>query len=129
MQSGEEITLKVLSAALKIIKGSDYKVAINLPEKGDEDLRWFTRTSAPKGWIEQTREKQHEYSRRYQEIFNEGLSLSPAQLQPFYTETPTEMDDDPPADTKRRKRSRRSQQVGYSFRNFAYEGQQVVSIY
>ena len=99
-----------------------------MPERGSEDLRWFTRTSAPSGWTETTHERQREYQRRYQNMGKAGLGVPP-QIQPFYAETPTEMADNPPATTKRRKRALRGQQVGYAFRHFAPVGQQVVSKY
>ena len=42
-------------------KNLNWKRAIHLPERAGEDLRWFTRTSAPEGWIDSTHERQHDH--------------------------------------------------------------------
>ena len=104
--------------------GLDWKVELFLPERGDVDLRWFTRTSAPQGWIEAEEERLHE-----QAEWAKGKGKTPRTpnvIQPFFREGPTDLPDNPPANTQRRKRQRRANLVGYAHRLFASPGQQVV---
>ena len=60
-------------------KNLDWKRAIHLPERAGEDLRWFTRTSAPEGWIDSTHERQREYARRDPSMHEGGLGV-PVQM-------------------------------------------------
>lgn len=102
-----------------------WKRSIMLPER-DEDLRWFTRTSAPQGWIEEMDDRQRAHAER---VKGKGKGKAPpVVLQPFYTAAPTDMAGTPAAETSRRKRQRRANQVGYSFRIFASPGQRVVVV-
>ena len=104
-------------------KGLDWKRAVMLPERG-EDLRWFTRTSAPEGWI-----SAQTAARRSAVALAKGRGkgkVPPILIQPFFTKGATEMADDPELTTARRKRARRAQNRDYAFRIFASEGQRVV---
>ena len=93
---------------------------IPLPERR-EDLRWFTRTSAPAGWREET-----EARRREPMLKGKGKGKPPPVLiQPLYMANATVMPDDPTANTVRRKRARRAQQRDYAFRIFVSAGDAV----
>ena len=107
-------------------KGLDWKRAIALPERG-EDLRWFTRTSAQPGWSEFVQDHIREEAQR-QLAKGRGKCI-PVPIQAFYAQDPTAMEDDPEANTSRRKRARRAQKVGYAHRVFAPPGQRVACGY
>ena len=103
-------------------KNLDWRRAIQLPER-DEDLRWFTRTSAQPGWMEFVDDYIRDAAQRH---ISKGKGKGmPVPIQPFYAQNPTAREDDPEVNTARRKRARRAQQVGYAHRIFAPTGQRV----
>ena len=105
-------------------KGLDWVREIHIPEKGGEDLRWFTRTSAPPRWAEEEEARQ-----ALARETAKGKGQKPRTLiQPVYTAGATDMQGNPEMVTKRRRRSKRANDVGYAHRIFAPEGEEVVSV-
>ena len=105
-------------------KGVDWIRDIHIPERGGEDLRWFTRTSAPPHWAEE-----EEARRALAREEAKGKGRKPRTvIQPVYTAGATDMQGNPEMVTKRRRRSKRANDVGYAHRIFAAEGEEVVSV-
>jgi len=103
-------------------KGNKWIREIHIPEQGDEDLRWFTRSGAPEGWHEEAAAANE---RKGKGKGKQKTKQAPRVIQPYWHQGATQMLDDPPLDTGRQKRTRRAQNRDYAFRIFVAEGQQV----
>ena len=95
---------------------------LHIPEKKGEDLRWFTRSSAPANWVQQMTDREA----RLQEVAK-GYGKTPPRrsIQPYWRLSATHMEGNPDVMTRRQKRQHRANMAGYAFRNFVPEGQEV----
>ena len=117
-------------------KATGWLRAVRMPEH-NEDLRWFTRTTAPAGWHARARDRASASAMslspgtddvEMEEGKGTGKGKSkrmPVLIQPLWRPDATEMDDGPEVNTARRKRQRRAHTRDYAFRIFAEDGQQV----
>ena len=102
-------------------KGIAWMRQVKLPLL-DEDLRWFTRSSAPDGWQE---ERLQLIALENEERKGRGKGPRwPMLIQPVFDVSAVEMDDNPPPTTKRSQRAQRAAVRDYAFRLFVNEGSQ-----
>ena len=104
-------------------KGVNWIREINIPEKRWEDLRWFTRTTAPAGWVDQMTAREE----RMREVaLGKGKTPPRRIIQPVWRLQATVMEGNPQGlVSKRQKRQQRANDAGYAFRNFVPEGEEV----
>ena len=104
-----------------------WKADLVLPSRA-EDLRWFTCTGAPEGWARNERLIQERLALARPQSTSQGSGPARLRNQLVWGLTAANLDDNPAAETKRRKREHHRGALDYSLRIFAAAGLPVATV-